>query len=85
LSPNDQFLCIKKGNKIPKALHIRILDNKKEIKRGSACSEIGCPPPAFSFLKRPFHLSDKGSISAEMTGENIGILPNFVADFWGSV
>jgi hypothetical protein len=40
------------------------------------------PPPAFLFFKkRPISLFDKGSVSAGMTDENIGILPNFEADF----
>ena len=58
----------------------------RKIKRGVNMlrNRVAAAARFFLFFKRPFPLSDMGSISAEMTRENPGILPNFKAYFWGS-
>jgi hypothetical protein len=66
-------------------LNIRTYQKFRKAKRGQHAPKQSAAAARFLFFKkRTFPLSDKGSISAEMTGENPGILPNFEAAFWGS-
>jgi len=52
--PNEQFLCMKKVNKIRKALNIKTFHNKKRnLTRGSTCSEVECRRrPLFLFHQK---------------------------------